>query len=575
MSNKPTKRRKTQNIAISSVSDDFDTVKFNQPHRVSAGGYKGTANKVHPLGIDAETWENMFSWKPAESADFALCPDSGSFDDALDTEVMDSDPTSSIPAPQPNRAPRIRSTVSTRPNVVWRDQYRETFLDELCRWDGRGDFWMATKCPECAASGKGVEGHALFRCQSCFVPELLCNACTIQRHKNQPLHRIQQWNGTYFVDVSLKSMGLRVQLNHLSPSSTCPVPRTCHVNLIVLHTNGIHEVAFDYCGCSRSVPDYIQLLRRRIYPASQQVIKTCASFELLELFHKIALTTKASTHDLYEAINKLTDSTGLFIPKSKYKPLIRMIQQWRHSKMMKYAGRALHPSGIKGAKPGDAALRCLSCARPGVNLPPNWRDAPEDKRYLYRAFLGMDANFRLKNQAVSNHTQSPALGAGLSYMVPREDYEKYQLVKANESDISTCVGFQAIAQANTRSSRGLRYTGVAGVFCGRSEMLLPLGMGNLQKGERYSNMDYVFASAMKEYQDLPVVLISYDICCQWFKNLKSRLSHEDWPAELRLPDNQTLIPAIPKLHKPMHHGKNHQQFSLNFIPGVGLSSPSC
>lgn len=50
--------------------------------------------------------------------------------------------------------------------------------------------------------------------------------------------------------------------------------------------------------------------------------------------------------------------------------------------------------------------------------------------------------------------------------------------------ISTCVGFQAIAQANNRFTKGLRYTGVGGLFCGRSEMVLPVGVGNLQKGER-------------------------------------------------------------------------------------------
>lgn len=51
--------------------------------------------------------------------------------------------------------------------------------------------------------------------------------------------------------------------------------------------------------------------------------------------------------------------------------------------------------------------------------------------------------------------------------------------------MSTCVGFQALAKATTRSTRGLRYTGVAAVVCGRSEMLLPNAVGNLQKGERY------------------------------------------------------------------------------------------
>jgi hypothetical protein len=52
--------------------------------------------------------------------------------------------------------------------------------------------------------------------------------------------------------------------------------------------------------------------------------------------------------------------------------------------------------------------------------------------------------------------------------------------------ISTCVGLQALAKMNSKFSRGLRYTGVGGVMCGRSEMIMPLGIGNLQKGERYA-----------------------------------------------------------------------------------------
>lgn len=50
--------------------------------------------------------------------------------------------------------------------------------------------------------------------------------------------------------------------------------------------------------------------------------------------------------------------------------------------------------------------------------------------------------------------------------------------------ISTCVGFQAIAKATTKFSKGLRYTGVGSVICARSEMFLANGVGNLQKGER-------------------------------------------------------------------------------------------
>jgi len=34
------------------------------------------------------------------------------------------------------------------------------------------------------------------------------------------------------------------------------------------------------------------------------------------------------------------------------------------------------------------------------------------------------------------------------------------------------------------NTAGLRYTGMAMVSCARSEMIMPLGAGNLQKGER-------------------------------------------------------------------------------------------
>ena len=136
---------------------------------------------------------------------------------------------------------------------------------------------------------------------------------------------------------------------------------------------------------------------------------------------------------------------------------------------------------------------------------------------------------------------------------------------------------------NTKFSKGLWYTSVGGIMCGRSEMIMPIGVGNLQKGEkynfkkdnqnsidirrRYANMDYLAASVIQLFMVL-IILISYDIACQWFVNLYKRMD-EHWPADLKVPPSIKLIPAIPKLHEPMHGRKNHQMYSLNFITGVG------
>lgn len=123
-------------------------------------------------------------------------------------------------------------------------------------------------------------------------------------------------------------------------------------------------------------------------------------------------------------------------------------------------------------------------------------------RFLYALLICMDANFRLKNNLVSNFSADPGLGVGMAYMLKPGQYEDYVLSQADEKDvssnlvfspslltaaiqISTCVGFQALAKATTRNTKGLRYTGVGAVVCGRSEMILPQGVGNLHKGERY------------------------------------------------------------------------------------------
>lgn len=47
----------------------------------------------------------------------------------------------------------------------------------------------------------------------------------------------------------------------------------------------------------------------------------------------------------------------------------------------------------------------------------------------------MDANFRLKNQMVSNYSQDPGLGIGWAYMVPHKPYEKYVLSRASDADV--------------------------------------------------------------------------------------------------------------------------------------------
>ncbi|PPR02922.1 hypothetical protein CVT26_009777 [Gymnopilus dilepis] len=524
------------------------------------------------------------SWSPPDNLELGLDPDSIGNDAALEADGIWHDTLSTAQAQdavldenktKKKKKKKRKALRSARPMVYWINGFRDKYLDELLRSEGRGDAWADGEgfCADCCARGVGKPGNGEYRCQECFFPHLICQSCCVRRHRMLPFHIIQRWTGSTFVKCSLKSLGLRIQLNHLGLK--CANPEPCHSKFTVLHTNGIHEVAFDYCNC-RPLSKFRQLLRRGLYPSSQENPRSCATFTLLEQLHMVNLTTKCSTYDFYRALEKLTNNRGIDIPKSKYRLLLRILLQWRHLKMLKRAGRGHDESGARGTQEGELALVCPSCPHPGINIPDDWANASPEKSFLYFVFLCMDANFRLKNQLVSNYSQDPGLGIGWAYMIERKDYEAY--VKSRASDLddgdNAGCGLQAVDKAHTKFNKGLRYTGVTSVSCGRSEMVLPCSVGNLQRGERYANMDFSCGSAMR-FVAILIIILSYDAACQWFVNLFGRIQNF-WPSKIKPREGVSLAPLIPKLHEPGHKKrKGHEQFSCNFYKGAGNTDCEC
>ena len=80
-------------------------------------------------------------------------------------------------------------------------------------------------------------------------------------------------------------------------------------------------------------------------------------------------------------------------------------------------------------------------------------------------------------------------------------------------------------------------------------------------------MDYIFMAAVVATGILTLIA-SYDIACQWIKNLWTRM--ERLPEHIRLrvhPSN--FLAKIPKFHFDSHGKKNHAQYSFAFTRGVG------
>lgn len=211
----------------------------------------------------------------------------------------------------------------------------------------------------------------------------------------------QKWCEGYFHHVTLADEGLRFQVGHSSGGS-CPIARPAHKNFMVLHTNGIHFVKVDFCGCLGSAPDWKQLMDVGWVPATPLEPQTCGTTACLRQFHHLNLQGRISPYDYYTALELMTDPYGfLDLPvrfisfhsypctahpitlQNRLSSFMLLVREWRHIKMGKRAGRGHDPTGLAGTQRGGLAVPCRACPLPGVNLPDGWEDAPAEIKSVH------------------------------------------------------------------------------------------------------------------------------------------------------------------------------------------------
>ncbi|KAK0211960.1 hypothetical protein IW262DRAFT_1301412 [Armillaria fumosa] len=449
---------------------------------------------------------------------------------------------------------RLPRPLGDHPLMVWKSQ-RDEFLEEILRSESP-EQTTYSDCDKC-----GLE-QGQHRCLSCFDGRMLCRTCIIELHQAMPFHRVEGWTGSYFKKISLGDLGLVIQLGH-KLGKTCQIPAIVR-SFVVIDVDGIHTVQISFCECTRNVEvaRYRQLLRSRLWPATTIFPQTAATFRVLNLF-------QVSAYEFYHTLARLSNNTGLHPPPDRYDAFLRMMREWRHLRALKRFGRGHEPGRIEGTQPGELALRCPACPHPHVNLPDGWLQNQE-KRWLYRLFVAIDANFRLRRLNVSDELNDPSLNQGYAYFVEEEGFKAHLKEYGDiipEEEKSTCNNHDAVKLANSRGGKGAAATGVGAVVCGRHDMKRPLSVGDLQKGERYLNMDYFILSTLT-CDTPPDLVISYDIACQWHKNFFIRMGK--YPTQLRLHQIESnILYLVPKFHLPAHILKCRNDFSFNFSAKVG------
>ncbi|KAJ7807696.1 hypothetical protein B0H14DRAFT_3483063 [Mycena olivaceomarginata] len=367
-----------------------------------------------------------------------------------------------------------------------------------------------------------------------------------------------------FVPSSLRELGLRVQLGH-PPGERCSEPFPLNSShFIVLHTNGIHDMAVDTCDCERRLwagPPEEQLQRAGWFPATDHRPRTCATVEMLDHFLLQTYQAKTTMYDYYSVLEKTTNNTGIK-PPNRYHAFLRMVREYSHLLMLKRAGRGHAISGVMGTQQGELAVR----------------RRPPEFQFFYIIFIAIDACLRLKHRLVSSVLKDPSLVSGWAYMVESVLYRQFLLTVTDQKEMSTCSGLAALDHANTKFLCGYAATGVGMWVCAQHEFVQPNGVGDLQKGERYANMDWIAACIMIALDPRLRKIISYDIVCQWWVNLKKRLLL--LPPAVRWNLVLGLVRfVIPKLHIKGHKIPCQDKYSLELVPrsaqtdGEGIEQP--
>ncbi|KAF7969585.1 hypothetical protein HWV62_26897 [Athelia sp. TMB] len=115
--------------------------------------------------------------------------------------------------------------------------------------------------------------------------------------------------------------------------------------------------------------------------------------------------------------------------------------------------------------------------------------------YLRHAGLGSDG---WEDDMENSNAKDPTLSPGWATFIDNVPYHEHlkndihkDAVRTIAVQISSCAGFASIFLAILKRTTAVRITSIGGVLCSWHKLWRPNGLGDLQKGKRYTIMDYI------------------------------------------------------------------------------------
>ncbi|KAL0567166.1 hypothetical protein V5O48_014831 [Marasmius crinis-equi] len=277
-----------------------------------------------------------------------------------------------------------------------------------------------------------------------------CEKCIVSSHTCKPKHRVEKWNGHFFNDTPLSTLGVGVYLGH--HGEPCPEADPTNLKKITLvHTNGIHCILVNYCYCPGHPSYFRQLLDCRFFPGTVEHPQTVFSFEVLSDFHPHTLTSKKAVYDYYDAIRRKTDPVLLHETKSLYQSFLRCARIHCHLSSKQQAGQSHGiDSHVPHRRPGCATIHCPTCVEPHHNIDAKEIiEAKPEERHKYTRFFAIDGCHSAQRLRKLDDPDDVALNTGSAYFVERLAFRVYASKQTGEANGSTHAEYPEVQERNS------------------------------------------------------------------------------------------------------------------------------
>ncbi|KAG8779988.1 hypothetical protein FRC12_023613 [Ceratobasidium sp. 428] len=411
-----------------------------------------------------------------------------------------------------------------------------------------------------------VSSDRLYRCNFCLGQCKMCKSCLISSHRFQPTHRPEVWDGGCWKEAPLHELELVLNLGHCG--AACGLSKSSKA-LLVGDIHGFTKIHVRYCKHPDAQPPALQLISAGLFPCSDNRPESAFTLKLLDMVDAFSTVGRTSCHKIYSVLARITKPGFPGHVKDRYRELLAAYRKYLHVIKLRRAGHLFQPHPNLDVHPGDQALDCVACPRPGFNF--DWNEVPKNQRHWFRAWYSYDGNFRSYRKNKKVDAGDVCFSDGLAYFPPNEEYTEW--VKAQpepkKAEAKPACDNHKAAKDNSVKATGCDVTGVGAFTCGSHSCVAPCGMVNFLKGERQIYCDFAFA-AMYKYVSvrgwLPIGM-TYNIWCHWWINFFRRA--QNLPPLYELPADLDLTGAIGKWHLLGHIRVCWVWFSLDFIAFVG------